>query len=216
MGQRICSIEGCGRKHSGRGYCPGHYMQAKEGRSIAPLTGKALTPAERFEARVDRTPSSGCHLWTGSPDSSGYGSIFIAGRQLKAHRVAFEREHGPIPAGMLVDHACHNRLCVNPAHLRLVDKSGNAQNRRGAIRGSASGVRGVYRAPRQGGWVACVTVGGVRHQVGYFREIPDAEFAVVTARARLHRVHSPADLAYLADRGLAVSDLKNKAQERAS
>ncbi|XWX91267.1 HNH endonuclease [Salmonella enterica] len=30
---------------------------------------------------------------------------------------------------MLVDHKCHNTLCVNPSHLRLVTPKQNSENR---------------------------------------------------------------------------------------
>lgn len=208
MSRRACSFTGCSRPLEGLGYCAGHYRQLRQGRPLAPLTGKALSVMERFEANVDRTSATGCHNWTGVPNSSGYGQIYINKKNVKAHRVAYEIAKGPIPDGMLVDHSCHNRLCVNPDHLRVVDRSGNAQNREGATATTFSGVRGVsWSAPHER-WVAGVTIKGVRHSLGHFRDLSAAEYAAVTARARLHEVHSRADLAYLAERGLSVEELK--------
>lgn len=49
-----------------------------------------------------------------------------------AHRLAWERAHGPIRDGLTVDHReCSNRLCCNPAHLELVTLAENG--RRGDI-----------------------------------------------------------------------------------
>lgn len=45
-----------------------------------------------------------------------------------AHRVAYQALVGPIPAGMTVDHTCHNRICCNPAHLRLLTNAENARD----------------------------------------------------------------------------------------
>lgn len=85
----------------------------------------AATPASaRFYRRVHITP--GCWIWDGPPSTQGYGRISGADRRpLYAHRVSFEIHNGPIPDGMVVDHICCQKLCVNPTHLRLLTNREN-------------------------------------------------------------------------------------------
>lgn len=63
---------------------------------------------------------NGCWEWIGGKHPRGYGSWYIGGKTYRAHTVLYEREYGPIPAGMELDHLCRNTSCVNPAHLEAV------------------------------------------------------------------------------------------------
>lgn len=61
----------------------------------------------------------GCWLWSNSLDKDGYGRISIDKKHMKAHRLFWELENGVIPMGLVIDHLCKVRNCVNPIHLRL-------------------------------------------------------------------------------------------------
>lgn len=83
---------------------------------------KFRTDAEReaaFHAKCEVEPTSGCWLWLGGVNDQGYGTFFD-GHTRRAHRWAYERFVGAIPAGLQLDHLCSVRLCVNPAHLEPV------------------------------------------------------------------------------------------------
>lgn len=88
-----------------------------------PRTGRPPKPArQRFE-RQAREATNGCIEWVGHIDRYGYGQFRPGGRMsnhVGAHRWAYEHNVGPIPAGLMIDHLCRNRACVNPAHLEIV------------------------------------------------------------------------------------------------
>lgn len=80
---------------------------------------KRLTAEERYWAKVDKRGPEECWLWTGSVRNR-YGAFWYKGRVDNAHRVALHLIGTPIPDKMDVDHTCRCKLCVNPAHLRVV------------------------------------------------------------------------------------------------
>lgn len=79
--------------------------------------------------------AAGCWLWTGSLDRHGYGSFGVRRHTTRAHRYAYELLVGPIPEGLVIDHLCRVRRCVNPAHLEPVTIAVNLA-RSGALEAS--------------------------------------------------------------------------------
>ena len=77
----------------------------------------------RFWAKVHKGVD--CWLWLGACSSNGYGAAFAGKRQIGAHRVSYELANGPIPPGLVIDHLCRVRRCVNPAHLEAVPQRVN-------------------------------------------------------------------------------------------
>jgi len=61
-----------------------------------------------------------CINWHKSIKDTGYGQTFFRGKVMRAHRVAWIKANGEIPEGMVIDHMCRNRACVNVEHLRVV------------------------------------------------------------------------------------------------
>ena len=87
------------------------------------MGGPSVTLRERFLAKIEPEPTSGCWLWTGALNREGYGQIWIAKNQPKpmVHRYAYMELTGQdIPDGFVIDHLCRVRSCVNPDHLEAV------------------------------------------------------------------------------------------------
>lgn len=106
------------------------------------LYAPAGTIYDRLLRRVTVTPE-GCWLFTGAVTSRGKGCVGSGrkGKSELAHRVAVLATGRTIPAGMTVDHLCHDsrtctldtrcphRRCVRPEHLAVVTPGENTARR---------------------------------------------------------------------------------------
>lgn len=123
-----------------------------------------------FASHCEFAPD-GCIFWaTAQPTGTGrigYG-VFAPGRgqqSVNAHRFAYQWFNGPVAKGMVLDHTCGHRNCVNPAHLEPVSQRENVRRywesvgRRRPPRGGGGGCGGsvsLYLSTRSGSYFSYV------------------------------------------------------------
>lgn len=107
---------------------------------------------DRFWSKVAWGDPDSCWLWQGAQTGSGSYGIFSFGpahnrTMVVAHRMAYTLEVGEIPEGLVLDHLCRTKACVNPDHLEPVTQSVN--NLRGNSPRIASAFMKAYHERRR-------------------------------------------------------------------
>ena len=92
---------------------------------------RRITDFERFEAKYEPEPMSGCWLWLAARDKHGYGVFSVRHRSILAHRFAYQHYGGVTEVPLELDHLCRVTSCVNPAHLESVTHAQNVLRGRG-------------------------------------------------------------------------------------
>jgi hypothetical protein len=108
----------------------------KKGATIM-KAGRPQNTPEVLWSKVDVKGEQECWAWKGHVTASGYGRTWINDIAYYAHRVIFDLAHPNqielrAPAnkkahGFLM-HTCDNRICCNPAHLRVADIKTNNED----------------------------------------------------------------------------------------
>lgn len=88
---------------------------------------RGMTEKEQFIRKISPEPMSGCWLWEGNIERGGYGLFKYKCINRSAHRAAYRLFVGEIPDGLVLDHKCRTRCCVNPAHLEAVTQKENVR-----------------------------------------------------------------------------------------
>jgi hypothetical protein len=79
-----------------------------------------MTKQEIIEKILRRTRRQGdCLFWIGG-GSKGYGLISYKGSTHQVHRLLYKLTVSDLPHGIVLDHLCRNRACLNIKHLEPV------------------------------------------------------------------------------------------------
>ena len=126
MRKEVCIVSKCYSSVSTkkRGLCHAHAEWSRKHDWATPTHRVNRAPHAPIEERILRRTyverEKGCIIWTGAVSGFGYGKINVDGDLLYVHRLAYEFAHGPVPEGLVVDHRCNEKRCVNPDHLEAV------------------------------------------------------------------------------------------------
>jgi len=147
---------------------------------------------DRFWVKVHKTET--CWIWSAGRERKGYGRFYVRGQHIMAHRAAYLLVVGQIPEGKILDHKCHNKSCVNPAHLRPVTIKQNGENQLGPQITNTTGYRGVFFDKRKSlkPWFARVVHNGEYIHGGMYATAEEANEAVIAMRNQLF-THNDAD-----------------------
>lgn len=126
------------------------------------------TKRERQEEfwRLVRKHDGGCWLYIGTLLPTGYG-IFD---KEYVHRITYNQFVGPLLDGLVIDHLCRVRNCVNPTHLEQVTQRENVLRSRPPKRTHCA--KGHIFSPTNIRWEA-----GVRRCAICRRAVDNARYA---------------------------------------
>lgn len=149
----------------------------KEVMHYDPLTGQFTWAKTLSRRAVAGTPA-------GNPYSNGYLRLQIDGQEYLCHRLAWLYMTGEFPESEL-DHRNRIRSDNSWDNLRASNTSLNKFNT-GLSSRNKSGVKGVSWSSKRSVWQAGICAYGKKIYVGEFKELSDAEAAIIAARLKYH------------------------------
>jgi len=76
-------------------------------------------------SKISINTETGCWEWGGYISPKGYAKITHKKRSVIGSRFMYELIYGDVPKGLVVDHICNVRNCLNPKHLRAITNKEN-------------------------------------------------------------------------------------------
>lgn len=202
---RICSIEGCGRKHYALGYCNTHWKHYKTGKIIKRLLNdpneiivedqicrmklynrKGEEIAEtifdlKYKSEIEK------YKWCLNDGYVGHGYIDEKGKNkdFKLHQLIMYLSEKELKNNDDIDHKDTNKLNNLENNLRSANKFQNNQNTAKKIKG-LSKYKGVSFHDQMNKWRAVITVNYKQIRLGFFKEEKDAALAYNNAALQYH------------------------------
>jgi hypothetical protein len=122
-------------------------MKIVKGEGVTGIELQELLPPH-IRGGIVNDPERGCWLWSKSKDSDGYGWASLNDKTYQVHRLVWRLLRGEPTRGLVIDHLCRVRHCVNPEHMELVTSAEN-----------------LRRGNTPSGWKCCQKCGGVFTQL---------------------------------------------------
>ena len=116
--------------------------------------------------------------------SNNYRNVRLHGKKIPVHHIIFMMFYGYMPKK--IDHKDNNRLNNSIENLRIATTENNNQN---ALKrkDNTTGIKGVTFCKRDKLFIARIQANGTRHLIGYYKNLKEAEQAVIEARKKHHK-----------------------------
>lgn len=114
-----------------------------------------------------------------------YVSLFRNGKSKNylTHRLVWFFHNGKIPEGMEIDHIDLDRSNNKIENLRLVTHAQNMKNTP-LLKTNTTGIKGVYK--KRNKFSVEIIADGIKHRLGVYPTIQEAEKVITEARFKLH------------------------------
>lgn len=127
---KICSVDGCDKKHYGNGYCTMHRERFKKYGDVNFRKRPGNGEAHAFIFKAALISCEECVQWPFTRNN-GYGQITFRGKRTLPSRAVCIVAHGDPPTDKHeAAHSCGkgHEGCVNPRHLRWATSKENSQD----------------------------------------------------------------------------------------